>query len=187
MRNKIRMLIMDVDGTLTDGKIYIGNDGEVSKAFYAKDGMAIINLMKNNIVPVFLTGRKSPIAEYRAKELGVQEIYQGISDKTKILNELCEKYNISYDNMAYIGDDIQDLSAIKLVGVSFAPSNASDSVLEAVDNILSKKGGEGAVKEACEFILKYKEDIHKEYLDIVDEENNLTEKRDIIHEKGLWR
>ena len=155
MFDKIKILIMDVDGTLTDGKIYIGENGEIMKAFNVKDGIAIINLIKNNIIPVFLTARQSKIVEYRAKELGVTEVFQGISDKTKILNDLCEKYGITYENIAYIGDDVQDLSAIELVGFSFAPNDASEIIRQKVDVVLNKKCGEGALREAVEYIFYY--------------------------------
>lgn len=149
---KIKVLVMDVDGTLTDGKIHISDEGEVFKSFNVKDGYGIANLYKIDILPVIITGRKSKIVEYRAKELNIKEIYQGVHNKVDKLKYICEKYKISLKEVAYIGDDINDLECINICGISACPNDAAEEVLDSVDYICEKKGGEGAVREFINFI-----------------------------------
>ncbi len=153
MKNKIKLFAMDVDGTLTDGKIYIGNAGEVCKAFHIKDGMGIRMLIDNGIIPAIITGRSSKIVENRAKELGITELYQGVGDKAAVLAEILEKYHLEVKESAYIGDDINDLKVMASSGFSFAPADAVQEVKKQADFVLSAKGGEGAVREAAEYIL----------------------------------
>ena len=150
---KIKVLVMDIDGTLTDGKIHISDEGEVFKSFNVKDGYGIANLYKIDILPVIITGRKSKIVEYRAKELNIKEIYQGVHNKVDKLKYICEKYKISLKEVAYIGDDINDLECINICGISACPNDAVEEVLDSVDYICKKNGGEGAVREFINFIL----------------------------------
>lgn len=152
-KDRIKMLVMDVDGTMTDGKIYMGDAGEVFKAFSIKDGMGIRLLRKAGVIPVILTGRYSKIVENRAEELGIDELYQGIHQKAEVLRQLADKYSLEYKNIAYIGDDINDLPAMEVAGLTFAPKDAAKTVLERVDIILEAMGGAGAVREAVEIIL----------------------------------
>ena len=149
---KIKVLVMDIDGTLTDGKIHISDEGEVFKSFNVKDGYGIANLYKIDILPVIITGRKSKIVEYRAKELNIKEIYQGVHNKVDKLKYICEKYKISLKEVAYIGDDINDLECMKICGISACPNDAAEEVLDSVDYICKKNGGEGAVREFINFI-----------------------------------
>lgn len=149
---KIKVLVMDVDGTLTDGKIHISDEGEVFKSFNVKDGYGIANLYKINVLPVIITGRKSKIVEYRAKELNINEVYQGVHNKVDKLKYICEKYKISLKEVAYIGDDINDLECMKICGISACPNDAAEEVLDSVDYICKKNGGEGAVREFINFI-----------------------------------
>lgn len=149
---KIKVLVMDIDGTLTDGKIHISDEGEVFKSFNVKDGYGIANLYKIDILPVIITGRKSKIVEYRAKELNIKEIYQGVHNKVDKLKYICEKYKISLKEVAYIGDDINDLECINICGISACPNDAVEEVLDSVDYICKKNGGEGAVREFINFI-----------------------------------
>lgn len=149
---KIKVLVMDVDGTLTDGKIHISNEREVFKSFNVKDGYGIANLYKINVLPVIITGRKSKIVEYRAKELNINEVYQGVHNKVDKLKYICEKYKISLKEVAYIGDDINDLECMKICGISACPNDAAEEVLDSVDYICKKNGGEGAVREFINFI-----------------------------------
>lgn len=154
----IKILAMDVDGTLTDGKIYMGENGEAMKAFNIKDGYAInVLLRKNNIVPVIITGRTSNIVERRASELGITEVHQGVSDKAAKLLEIAGKYNCTRENIAYIGDDDNDLDAIKVAGLVGCPADASENVKTAADFISNKSGGGGAVREFSEYIIEHKE------------------------------
>ena len=131
---KIKLLVMDVDGTLTDGKIYMGENGEVMKAFNAKDGYAI-------------TGRKSDIVENRARELGISELYQGIGNKLAQLKKVAEKYNAYSEEIAYIGDDLNDLECIEYCGLTACPSDALNEVKQRVTYVCKNAGGEGALRE----------------------------------------
>lgn len=149
---KIKMLVMDVDGTLTDGKIYIGNQGEVMKAFNVKDGYGIAHLKDTEILPVIITGRKSDIVAQRAKELNITELYQGVEDKLKCLKKIAVKYEINIEEIAYIGDDLNDLLCMQYCGLTACPADAMEEVKQKVDYICKVDGGKGAVRE---FIDKY--------------------------------
>lgn len=144
---KIKMLVMDVDGTLTDGKIYIGSQGELMKAFNVKDGYGIVQARENGILPVIITGRKSEIVSQRAKELKITELHQGISHKLDKLKEILEEKSISLEEVAYIGDDVNDLDCIIACGCTACPEDAVDEVKVHVNYVCQKKGGEGAVRE----------------------------------------
>lgn len=159
----IKFLVMDVDGTLTDGKIYMGVDGECMKAFDIKDGYALHTLLKENgIIPVIITARKSPMVEHRCKELGVTEIHQGVMKKLDCMKGIIGKYSSAdqqYDlsNVAYIGDDLLDsqcMNPIKEVGgIVGCPSNAAKEVIAACDYVSHNKGGEGAVRDFVEYLI----------------------------------
>lgn len=154
----INLLVMDVDGTLTDGKIYMGPDGECIKRFDIKDGYGIKNLLiPAGITPVIITGRRSKITEQRGKELSIKEIHQGVSDKTAKLEQiLCEK-KLPVGTVAYIGDDLNDLPCMRYVkdqgGIIGCPSDAAQEVISIADFVSSKKGGDGAVREFIEWLL----------------------------------
>lgn len=150
---KIKMLVMDVDGTLTDGKIYIGENGEVMKAFNVKDGYGIVMAKKQGILPVIITGRKSKIVEERAKELGIEELYQGIEDKVAVLKEVTEKHKILLEEVAYIGDDLNDLDCMSICGLSACPSDAIDEVIKVANYVCQNYGGNGAVREFINYII----------------------------------
>jgi 3-deoxy-D-manno-octulosonate 8-phosphate phosphatase (KDO 8-P phosphatase) len=152
----IKLVVLDVDGTLTDGKIYIDNNGVETKAFNVKDGMAIAQAIKHDLEIVIMTGRKSRIVEIRACELGISEIYQGVKDKDEKLLQILERKNINLREVAYIGDDINDLKVMKMVGFSACPKDAVKEVKNEVDYISNYNGGEGAVREILELILKEK-------------------------------
>ena len=152
---KIKMLVMDVDGTLTDGKIYMGSDGEVFKAFDVKDGYAIAHLHEVGIIPVIITGRKSKIVENRAKELNIKEVYQGVSDKVEKLKVVAKDNRVLLEEVAYIGDDLNDLDCMGICGLSACPNDAIDEVIQNVNYICKHSGGNGAVREFIEYILNY--------------------------------
>ena len=149
---------MDVDGTLTDGKIYIGNNGEMFKAFDIKDGYGIHDILPQlGIVPIIITGRESQIVANRCKELGIIEIHQGCRVKLKKLKEILKAYgqqdNVIYNlsNVAYIGDDILDLPCIMAVknsgGLTACPADAIEEVKAAVSIVCDRSAGNGAVRE----------------------------------------
>ena len=141
---------MDVDGTLTDGKIYMSAEGEMMKAFSIKDGYAIAHLGEKHIVPVIITGRSSKILVKRCQELGIKELHQGIEDKVAKLLAICKKYQIEPNNVAYIGDDLNDLECMQKCGYSAAPADAVQKVLDTVGYVCKHRGGEGAVREFIE-------------------------------------
>lgn len=144
---KIKMLVMDVDGTLTDGRIYIGANGEIMKAFDVKDGYGIVKARESGIIPVIITGRESEIVKTRAKELNIEELHQGIHDKLSKLKAIAEKYNVDVAEIAYIGDDLNDIECIQHCGVTACPSDAVDEIKNAVDYVCKAEGGRGAVRE----------------------------------------
>lgn len=151
--SKIKMFIMDVDGTLTDGKIYYGSEGEVFKAFNVKDGYRIVHLEQYGIIPVIITGRTSDIVTQRAADLKIKEVYQGVPDKISVYSMLKTKFSLGDDEIAYIGDDINDLECISLCGFTACPSDAVKDVKNAVDYVCSYKGGEGAVREVLDMLI----------------------------------
>lgn len=145
---------MDVDGTLTDGKIYLGNDGEVMKAFSIKDGCGIHDiLIPSGITPVIITGRKSKILENRCKELGISNLHQGIRNKIEKLLTITTDLSA----VAYIGDDINDLSCMEPIkeagGLVGCPADAVQKVKDLADYISEKNGGDGAVREFVEWLV----------------------------------
>ena len=150
----IKLLILDVDGTLTDGKIYMSADGELMKAFNIKDGYALANLPKSGIEPVIITGRTSEIIKRRCKELGIKELHQGVGDKALCLKEVCEKRGVTTKQCAYIGDDLNDTNCMMLCGHTAAPADAMKAVREKVDYVCETRGGEGAVREYCDYLIE---------------------------------
>lgn len=160
----IRFLFMDVDGTLTDGKIYIGKNDEIFKAFNVKDGYAIKNsLLQVNIIPVVITARISEIVTNRCQELGIKEVYQGINDKKEQMDKILKKFSIlenkeyDYSSIAYIGDDILDLQCMFPIkeagGYVGCPKNSCKEVIQIADFISIYNGGDGAVREFIEWII----------------------------------
>ena len=150
---KIKLLVMDVDGTLTDGRIYIGTNGELMKAFDVKDGYGIVRFIKAGGIPAIITGRRSSIVEVRCRELGITELCQGVNDKLSKLKELTEKYSLSPDVIAYIGDDLNDLECMEYCGLAAAPADAVAIVREMADFRCSHDAGRGAVREFCDYLL----------------------------------
>ena len=158
MKTKIKFLIMDVDGTLTDGKIYMGNDGEMMKAFDIKDGCGIHDiLLPSGIKPVIITGRSSEILKNRCREIGINLLYQGVNDKMNKLEEVLMEFNCSLSEVAYIGDDINDLPCMNIVksagGLIGCPKDAEESVKHVSDYISKRDGGRGAVRDFIEYIV----------------------------------
>jgi len=162
-RLRIELIVLDVDGCLTDGKIVYTSLGDELKAFNVKDGFAIVQWIKLGKKAAIITGRNSPIVARRAEELGIEHCYQGVKDKLDTLTLLCESLQISFENVAAIGDDLNDAKLLKSVGVSFVPADAMHYVIELADVVLSKKGGDGAVREMIELLIK-QEGLQGEYL-----------------------
>ena len=150
----IKILVLDVDGTLTDGKIYVDDKDNSFKAFNVKDGFALVNWLKLGGEVAILTGKKSNIVEKRAKELEIKYIIQGSKNKKQDLKNLLKELNITFENVAYMGDDLNDLGVMKSVGFSACPKDSVQEVLEITNFISSKNGGDGAVREFLEHIMK---------------------------------
>ena len=145
---KIKMLVMDVDGTLTDGHIYVGPEGEHMKGFHVQDGYGIAHILPQlGIVPVIITGRSSKIVEKRAGELKIAHLHQGVSDKLGKLKEVAAQLGVTAEEIAYIGDDVNDLDCIRYCGYTACPADAVCEVLDAVDYVCKRDGGRGAVRE----------------------------------------
>jgi 3-deoxy-D-manno-octulosonate 8-phosphate phosphatase (KDO 8-P phosphatase) len=147
------LLILDVDGCLTDGRITYYEDGNESKSFDVKDGLAISTWVRMGKEVAIITGRKSGIVERRAKELGIAHLHQGVRNKAETVKSLSERTGIALDDMAAIGDDLNDLQMLQTVGVSYVPNNASRFVKAVADTVLSRDGGNGAVREMIEDII----------------------------------
>lgn len=150
---KIRLIVMDVDGTLTDGSVFIGENVEVCKRFHIKDGLGIRVCIESGIEFMILTGRKSAMVEHRAKELGIQYVYQGISDKETFLKEYMKEHDLKRDELAYFGDDLNDYRAMKLAGFVACPLDAALEIKGCADYVSEKKAGEGAVREILQYLL----------------------------------
>lgn len=152
--SQIKMLVMDVDGVLSNGHIIYDANGVETKEFHVQDGFGIECLHKLGIKTAIITGRSSPIVEKRAKELKITHFVQGRPDKLEALNEILAKIDISLDQCAFIGDDWVDIKALQSVGFAVAVANAQSEVIKRVDMVTTRKGGEGAVRELCDIILK---------------------------------
>ena len=153
----IKLLALDVDGVLTDGKIYYGNNGEELKAFNIKDGLGIKLLQRAGVTVAIVTGRRSAIVTRRAMELGISDVIQGREDKLAALEELCAQLGFTLAQCAYMGDDLPDLSAIEAAGLGLTVADGADPVRAAAQWCSTRTGGDGAVREACEFILQTKD------------------------------
>jgi len=151
---RIRMILLDVDGVLTDGRIVYGNDGTEYKAFDAHDGYGIERAMKHGLLVGLISGRKSPVVERRAKELGIVDVFQNFMNKVAAMEELKRKYDLSDDRFAYIGDDVFDMPLLERVGFSAAPHDALPEVVRSVHYRANAEGGRGAVREMIDMILK---------------------------------
>jgi 3-deoxy-D-manno-octulosonate 8-phosphate phosphatase (KDO 8-P phosphatase) len=151
---KVRLLILDVDGVMTDGRIVIDDAGLESKQFDVKDGHGLKMLMRCDIDVVLLTGRKSRVVEHRAADLGITEVHQGIHNKLEAFTKILAGRKLAPEETAYVGDDVVDIPLLKRVGFSAAVADAVSEVRQAVDYVTQNSGGKGAVREVCEAILK---------------------------------
>jgi 3-deoxy-D-manno-octulosonate 8-phosphate phosphatase (KDO 8-P phosphatase) len=153
-RQRIRMFGMDVDGVLTDEGIYLGSSELELKRFNVHDGMGVTLIRKAGIVPFIITARTSAAVTLRSRELGIDEVHQGVTDKLTCLREIASRRDIPLHEIAFIGDDLSDLTVLWKVGLPIAVANATDDVRQAARFTTSRSGGEGAVREACEYVLR---------------------------------
>lgn len=163
----IEMLVLDVDGVMTNGHVYFSAQGDELKAFNILDGQGIKMLQNNGVSVAIITGRTSPLTARRARDLGIEQILQGREDKKVALLELIEDSGIGLDKISYLGDDLPDLSAIMSVGLGMTVPNAAPIIKKHAKYCTQTPGGSGAVREAAELILSAKgllDDIHKRYM-----------------------
>lgn len=149
----VRLLVLDVDGVFSDGRIYLGNEGEELKAFHTRDGFGMKALKNSGIRTAVITGRQSKIVQRRMEHLEVSNIYQGQGDKTQAFNELLEQHELTAEQIAYVGDDTPDLPLIRQAGVGIAVKDAHPSIQQQAHYITRCAGGFGAVREVCDLIM----------------------------------
>jgi len=163
----VKLVVFDVDGVLTDGRIIFSNSGEETKLFDVKDGHGIKLLMRSGIDVAIITARESDVVRRRARDLGITHVFQGMKDKKMALEELVKASGVAPDAMAYMGDDIIDLPVLKRVAFSAAVADAVSEVIERVDFVAKRPGGRGAARELAELILKVQgkwDEVMKAYL-----------------------
>jgi 3-deoxy-D-manno-octulosonate 8-phosphate phosphatase (KDO 8-P phosphatase) len=163
----VKLLLLDVDGVLTDGRITYTSEQQELKSFHIHDGLGIKLLQRSGVQVGIITGRNSSMVDRRAAELGISLLVQGREDKAVAMNGIREQLGLANNEIAYMGDDLPDLSAIRQVGLGIAPANAVAIVRQHADLVTASSGGNGAVREACEFILAAKgllDSLHKSYM-----------------------
>ncbi|OEF97716.1 acylneuraminate cytidylyltransferase [Desulfuribacillus alkaliarsenatis] len=153
---KIKLFAMDCDGVLTDAGMYYSPEGDLLKKFNTKDGMGIARLHDAGIKTAIITGEDTSIVKRRAEKLKINELHLGIKDKVAVMESICNKYGYSFEEIAYIGDDINDLQLLEKVGISFTVADGHNSLKEIVGYQTQNKGGQGAVREAIDFILEHR-------------------------------
>lgn len=162
--SKIKLLILDIDGVLSDNKLYYGDNGIEYKSFHTRDGHGMVMLQKSGIEIGIITGRKSLLIDKRMKDLKVKHVYQGVPDKLPTFLKLIEQEQLALDEIAYMGDDILDLPILTRVGLAACPKNADTEVPPHVHYVSRFNGGEGCVREMCELILK-SQDLWQQHMD----------------------
>ncbi|MDH3641827.1 MAG: HAD-IIIA family hydrolase [Gammaproteobacteria bacterium] len=153
----IQLVIFDIDGVLTDGRLYYSDAGEEMKAFQVQDGYAIKLLREHGVEVAIITGRTSTIVARRAAELGIVHLYQGAEDKTVALNDLMKATRIQTDEIAHVGDDLPDLTLFDRVGFAISVPNGHPTVIKAANHVTAVAGGEGVAREVCQLILTAKD------------------------------
>lgn len=151
---QLRLFATDVDGVLTDAGMYYSESGDEWKKFNTRDGMGIKLLQKAGLITAIVTQERTRLVARRAEKLAIPELHQGVMDKLSVIRDMAERHGLSLQQVAYIGDDVNDIEALKAVGLSAAPADGLPQVLEVVDYVCGKKGGEGAVRELAELILQ---------------------------------
>jgi 3-deoxy-D-manno-octulosonate 8-phosphate phosphatase (KDO 8-P phosphatase) len=163
---RVRVACFDVDGTLTDGRLFFDSEGRELKAFHVHDGQGLVLLRKVGITPVFVTARTSPIAEQRAAELGI-DAHTCVADKLSCVREIAARLGVEMSTVAFMGDDLPDLRVMAQAGLAVAPANAHPWVRERVHWRTQARGGEGAVRELCDLLLAAQGHVEPLLADIV--------------------
>lgn len=154
LAKKIKLVIFDVDGVLTDGSLFFGDDGQEYKAFYSRDGLGIKLLQRTGVEVGIITARDSQLVNHRMENLGIEHLYQGRLDKIAAFEEMISKLNVSPEQTAYAGDDVVDLPVMKKVGLAIAVQDAHPFVKKHAHWITEHNGGRGAARDACELIME---------------------------------
>ena len=151
---KLKALVLDVDGVLTDGKIYIDATGKETKTFNTQDGFGIKEIMKLGVIIIIISGRSSKVVNIRMQELGIDHVHQGVKDKLPLFESIIEKLKLSTEQIAYVGDDIPDLQIMKRVKFPLTVANAVPEIKNIACHIATRNGGDGAVRELCDWLIK---------------------------------
>jgi 3-deoxy-D-manno-octulosonate 8-phosphate phosphatase (KDO 8-P phosphatase) len=157
----IRMLVLDVDGVLTDGRLHFGPRGEALKLFHVRDGLGIQQVAKAGIEVAVISGRKSKMVDVRCRELGVEHVFQGAKDKVAVLEKLCARLKIEPSECACVGDDLPDIPVMRTVALAFAVADAHSEARHAAHLITKLPGGHGAVREVCDYLLAHRGLAHR--------------------------
>jgi YrbI family 3-deoxy-D-manno-octulosonate 8-phosphate phosphatase len=150
---KVRLLCVDVDGVLTDAGMYYGPDGEVLKKFNTRDGMGLARLREAGVAVAIISSEDSAIVHARAAKLKIDDVFCGASNKRIAIDELCSRHGLGVDEVAFIGDDLNDLPALECVGLACAVADAAEPVQAIAHYVTQRRGGDGAVRELCEFLI----------------------------------
>ena len=153
----VRLLCVDVDGVLTDAGMYYGPDGEVLKKFNTRDGMGLARVREIGIAVAIISGEDSAIVHARAAKLKIDDVFSGAANKRLAIDELCSRHGLALDQVAFIGDDLNDLPALECVGLACAVSDAAEPVQAIAHYVTKRRGGDGAVREVCELLIAAKE------------------------------
>ncbi len=155
--SRIKLVIFDVDGVLTDGRLFFGDDGQEYKAFHSRDGLGMKMLMRSGVEVAVITARSSQLVAHRMKNLGIRHLYQGQADKVPAFLDIAKEMELSHDEVAYVGDDIIDLPVMMRVGLAIAVADGHHEVCSQAHWVTSQKGGCGAARDACEMIMQAQE------------------------------
>jgi YrbI family 3-deoxy-D-manno-octulosonate 8-phosphate phosphatase len=153
----VRLLCVDVDGVLTDAGMYYGPDGEVLKKFNTRDGMGLARVREAGIAVAIISGADSAIVHARAAKLQIDDVFSGVANKRVVIDELCVRKNLELEEVAFIGDDLNDLPALECVGLACAVADAAEPVKAVAHYVTQRRGGDGAVREVCEFLIAAKQ------------------------------
>jgi YrbI family 3-deoxy-D-manno-octulosonate 8-phosphate phosphatase len=149
----VRLLCVDVDGVLTDAGMYYGPDGEVLKKFNTRDGMGLERVRQAGVAVAIVSGEDSAIVHARAAKLKIDDVLCGAADKRAALDELCARHGLGLEEVAFVGDDLNDLPALECVGLACAVADAAEAVKQVAHYVATRRGGDGAVREICEFLI----------------------------------